>query len=219
MKKLLLITLSISLLLSITLWAEIPVKQPKYKVEIVQSNKKGFKKVVFIKIKDFFFAVVEKVSVDNIASEIQEYVNLHGLNPLKINKRFNKRIKIALLSEFNASNWRYNSNQSVSINYSLRQNAYTYLLSKEKNDVCLIYPSNRQNNLQSQSDYTLDGFGFNQRGTVELYMIASLLPIDFSSFRANGIYRCTSRYRGENKINLVKKDNNNHVRRFDIVIE
>jgi len=221
MKKLLLL-LTVPLLLTVNLLAKEALPQKKYHVEIVQenSNKKGFKSSVYIKIQNFFFAVSEKVSIDIVAKKIEVYVNTHGLSPLALSNHFKKSIKISLIKDFHSSKWSYAQLEPIGVNYGLRQKAYTYLLSVEKDEMCLIFPNTQNNqNLQNESSYSLNGFAFDQRGELELYMIGSLNTIDFSSFRPNSIYRCISRHRGENKLTQIRNNNTNDVKRYDISIK
>ncbi len=218
----LLLSLIVPLLLSVNLLAKEALLQKRYHVEIVQedAHKKGFKSKIYIKIQNFFFTVGEKLSVDIVAKEIETYVNTYGLSPLALSNHFKKRIKISLVKDFHSSKWSYAKREPIEVNYALRQKAFSYLVSVEKDEMCLIYPNTQNsNNSQYESSYSLNGFAFDTKGTVELYMIGSLNSIDFSSFRPKAIYRCTSKHRGNNKLTQIKDSYTNDVKRYDIRID
>lgn len=218
MKKLLLSLLTLTMLLSSSLQAK-----EQYKVEIVteQSTKKNlFAKTVYIKIRDFVLVVIESATANKLASEVQNYVNAYGLNKEKIALKFNGKLKVSLLEDFSPQKYQYSKFENVSVNYTLRQKAYTYLLSVERDEACLLYPNTTAtNSLLSQGAYTLDGYAFDAKGDVRLHLISSLNVIDFSDFNPNGIYRCTSRDKGKQKVANIKKHHTNDVLRQDIFIK
>ena len=218
MKKLLLSVLTLTLLLNCSVQAK-----EKYKVEIIteaSSKKNLFAKTVYIKIRDFVLVVIESATANKVAGEVQNYINTYGLDKEKIARKFNGKLKVSLLEDFSPQKYAYNKFEEVSVNYTLRQNAYTYLLSEEKDGVCLLYPNTTAtNSLLSQDKYSLGGFAFNARGNVRLYLVSSLNTIDFSKFDPKGIYRCTTRGKGIQKISNIKNHYTNDVLRQDIFIK
>ncbi len=223
MKKLLLSVLTLTLLLSCSLLAKDATPKEKYKVEIIteQSNKKGmFGNTVYIKVRDFLLLIIESAAANKLAGEVQNYVNAYGLNKEKIALKFNGKLKVSLLEDFSPQKYQYNKFENVSVNYTLRQKAYTYLLSVDKDEVCLLYPNTTAtNSLLSQGAYALGGYAFNAKGIVQLHLVSSLNVIDFSKFDPKGIYRCTTRGKGIQKVANIKNHHTNDVLRQDIFVK
>ena len=236
MKKLLLSVLTIALLNS-TLLAKEPTS--KYHVEVVkvkkienQSNKKtiGGKtlKTVVIKlwkktgdsIKKIFIKITTDITVNQLEKEVSKYVNTYGLNEEKIALKFNGKVKVSILKDFSPKKYQYNKFENVSVDYTLDQKSYSYLLSIEQDEACLLYPNTTaKSSLQNRGAYSLGGFAFDKRGDVKLYFISSLDTIDFSDFEPKGIYRCTTRGKGLQKISNIKNQYFNDVLRQDIFIK
>ncbi|HHS91974.1 MAG TPA: hypothetical protein ENK82_01390 [Campylobacterales bacterium] len=223
MQKLLLSLLTLTMLFSCSLLAKETTQKEQYKVEIIteESNKKGlFGNTVYIKIRDFVLVVIEAAAANKVAQEVQNYVNDYGLNKEKVALKFNGKLKVALLEDFSPKKYQYNKFETVSVDYSLRQQAYTYLISVEQDEVCLLYPNTTAtNSLLSQGAYSLGGYAFNATGNVKLHLVSSLDRIDFSKFDPKGIYRCTSRGKGLQKVANIKNHHTNHVLRQDILVK
>lgn len=223
MKKLLLNILTLTMLLSYTLPAKDAKPKNKYKVQIIteESNKKGFLgTTVYIKVRDFVLVVIEATAANKLANEVQNYINDYGLNRENIALKFNGKLKVSLLEDFSPKKYQYNQFENVSVNYTLRQKAYTYLLSVEQDEVCLLYPNTTAtNSILSQGAYSLGGYAFNAKGNVNLHLVSSLNVIDFSKFKPNGIYRCTTRGKGIQKVANIKNHHTNDVLRQDIFIK
>jgi hypothetical protein len=218
MKRLLLSVLALTMLLSCSIQAK-----EKYKVEIIteQSNKKGsLGSTVYIKVRDFVLVVIESATANKVANEVQNYVNAYGLNKEKIALKFNGKLKVSLLEDFSPQKYQYSKFENVSVDYTLRQKAYTYLISTEQDEVCLLYPNTTApNSILSQGAYSLGGFAFSAKGNVNLYLVSSLNVIDFSKFDPKGIYRCTSRGKGIQKVANIKNHHTNDVLRQDILVK
>ena len=227
--------MTIALMLSNTCLA----KDVSYQVEIVevknienQDNKKGFggkavKKVV-IKIwkktgdtlKKILISITTDKAVDKVEKEVSDYVNTYGLNKEKIAHKFKGKVKVSILQYFSPKKYEYRTFEKVSVDYSLRQNAYSYLVSEEKDEICLLYPNTTaENSYQERGAYSLSGYSFDTRGDVKLYFVSSLDKIDFSDFKPKGIYRCTKHEKGEKKIENIKKQYTNDVLRQDIFVK
>ena len=218
MKKLLLSIITLTLLLNTSIHAK-----ETYKVEIIteESNKKGsFGTTVYIKIRDFILVVIEAAAANKVANEVQNYVNTYGLNKEKIASKFNGKLKVSILKDFSPKKYEYKKFEKVSVDYTLKQKAYTYLISTEQNEVCLLYPNTTaKNSILSEGTYTLGGFAFNAKGNVNLHLVTSLNIIDFSKFDAKGIYRCTSRGKGIQKVSNIKNIHTHDVIRQDILVK
>jgi len=220
MKKLRLSILTLTLLLNISVQAKETAQKEQYKVEIIaeHSNKKSGGTNVFIKIRDFVLVVVEAAAANKVANEVQNYVNTYGLNKEKL--KFNGKLKVSILKDFSPKKYEYNKFENVSVDYTLRQKAYTYLISTEQDEVCLLYPNTTaKNSILSQGTYALGGFAFNAKGNVNLHLVTSLDIIDFSDFKAKGIYRCTTRGKGLQKVANIKNNHTHDVIRQDILVK
>ncbi|CAA6825606.1 MAG: Unknown protein [uncultured Sulfurovum sp.] len=223
MKKLLLSLITLTLLFGCSLPAKNATQKEQYKVEIIteESNKKGiFGNTIYIKVRDFVLVVIESAAANKVAQEVQNYVNDYGLDKEKVALKFNGKLKVSLLEDFSPQKYQYNKFENVSVNYSLRQKAYTYLISVERDEACLLYPnSTATNSILEQGAYSLGGYAFNATGNVKLHLVSSLNVIDFSKFDPNGIYRCTTRGKGIQKVANIKNHHTNDVLRQDIFIK
>jgi hypothetical protein len=147
-------------------------------------------------------------------------VKKYGDDTIKMSKHFGQRLNISLIDNFKAEKSYYRIKEKVEVKYTLQQQAYTYLISVENKDACLIYPNRRHlNNKHPKRNYNLNGFGFDTRGNVELYVVGSLEEIDFLNFHPQNIYYCTSAEKGLNKIMEMRKNNLIDIKRFDITVE
>ena len=226
MKHLLFSLATLSLISTSVLLSEEHTSVQKYSVHIIKENahKKGFGSKIFIKIKDYMLEVGNKVSIEIFAKEVESYVNTNGLNVENLTQHFNGKLNISLIKDFQTSKENYRVNEPIQLNYALRQKSYSYLMSVASDGACLVYPN------QNDSD-NMQGFGYhalptnrsynilsNAKGNVEFYLMTSLKRLDFSDFKANSIYRCTSRNKGLNKVAEIQNDHINDVKRYDAYI-
>ena len=218
MKKLLLSLIATSLLLSPSAYAEDNTKKKhNYHVKIVQQQgkKKGWG-VVALWVGGFIFDVIANAtantdSVKKVAEEVEDYINNNGIDQEKIAHKFQDRLKISLIQSFNAQNSQTHVGDAMRFNIQLKQKAYTYLLNISQDQACLIFPNdNDRDNRYSPQNHTIPANRSYQLrpdrvGRESLYLITSLRPLDFDKFQKTGIYRCTSRGKGLQKLGQIEK--------------
>jgi len=206
-----------------------PKKQ--YKVQIIQNDasKKGWGTVAFA-IGGFIFDVIANVtansdSVKKIAQDVEDYVNGNGLDPKKITQKFSQQLKISIIKKFQANKRTYRVWESMRFDIRLTQNAYTYLLSMDDKDSCLVFPNdNDRNNLYTSQNHTLPAnnsydIKSNKKGRETLYLITSLHELHFDKFKTNSIYKCASRKVGRDTIKEVQNGSLNNVWRIDLKVK
>jgi len=205
--------------------------QKYYKVKIIQENpeQKGWG-TFLIRVGEFIFdvianAVADTDSVKKIARDVENYVNNYGLDQEKVAQEFRGKLKIHLIKKFQPRKDVYHVGEEITFDIALNQKVYIYLLDISKNDSCLIFPNAKDSNniyninnieIPANSSYVLKP---NEKGRETLYLIASLRPIFFDSFKAKSIYSCSSRNIGLRKISKIKNKITSDVSRVDLIIK
>ncbi len=203
MKKLLLTALIVTLLLSPLLMAKDKIY---YKVQEIESKKKGaFSKVIY-KIGNFCFSIISGAiansdSAKNVITKIEVYFNDKNSEYGDILEEFQGRIKAEIIEDFYTDSQNYHKGQNIYFHFELKQDAYVYLLNVSNNDACLVYPnlnelnsyelSRGEHHLPSNNSYSISVDGSSK--VEKFYLITALRPLYFDKFKQTGIFKCASR--------------------------
>ena len=226
MKKLLFATLTLALLLS-----SFASAKTHYKVEVVESNKKGYGKVIY-KIGDFCFSVVAGAlgnsdTAKRVITNIEVYFNDKSSDHADVIEHFRGKVHAELIEEFSSEYASYKSFTPINFNLELKQKAYVYLLSVSAKDSCLLYPNLKdvneyELNVGSHSIPSNDAYTFQSdahNSTEKFYLISSVRPIYFDKFKKEDIYKCASRNMGIQKIAQHQTNQFSDMQRVDVLIK
>ena len=209
MKKLLLLTLSSMLLLTSSLTAKEKQTKTYYKVQIVESNKKGALGKTIYKIGDFCFSVVagaisNSESAKKVITRIEVYFNDKSAKHDDILEEFRGKIHAEIIEDFSTPSMSYKKGQAISFYLELKQKAYVYLVNVSNNETCLIYPNlndttpyelaQGEHSIPSNNSYEIASDG--STNEEKFYLITALRPLYFDDFKQKGIFRCAKRNLG-----------------------
>jgi len=181
------------LLLALLLLSPLAMAKPYQKVHVVEESKKGWGKVIYTDIIEYFRGKIDAELIETFSSEQTSYKNF---TPIHFNLELKQKAYVYLLSVSQKESCLIYPNLNDLHNYEHSMGSHTI-------------PSNNSYTIQSNAS----------NSTEQFYLITSVRPIYFDRFKQVNIFKCAGRNIGLQKIAQHRTNQFSDVKQVDIFIK